>query len=190
MQFNKNPEKIDMGRKHLWWIIVCALGVLLLSSCAGSGETGAVPTTTAPTAVLRAMSPTAVPTAATANTPMTKPTGSDWAAAMQPQTVEAANVTVRVTPVALKPGEAPVFALAMDTHSVDLVGDMLKMVVLRDDSGNEYAPTAWDGAGPGGHHREGKIKFAPLTTTPKSLTLVVKNLAGVPERAFKWNVSV
>lgn len=109
--------------------------------------------------------------------------------ALQPQTVAAASVTVKVTPLTLKPGEPPMFDIAMDTHSVDLAADMLKTVVLRDDSGKEYAPTAWDGAGPGGHHREGKIKFAALTTNPKSLTLVVKNLAGVPERAFKWDVA-
>jgi hypothetical protein len=161
---------------------------LLLSACAGNGETAAAPTTAMPTAVLRAVSATAAPTPATVNTPMTKPTGSAWAAAMQPQTVEAANVTVKVTPLTLKQGEPPVFDIAMDTHSVDLAGDMLKTVVLRDDTGKEYAPSTWDGAGPGGHHREGKIKFAPVTTTPKSLTLVVKNLAGVPERAFKWDV--
>jgi hypothetical protein len=66
---------------------------------------------------------------------------------------------------------------------------MLKAVVLRDDTGKEYAPISWDGAGPGGHHREGKLKFAALTTRPKSLTLVLKDVAGVPERRFKWDVA-
>ena len=96
---------------------------------------------------------------------------------------------MKVTPLTLKQGEPPVFDIAMDTHSVDLAADMLKTVVLRDDSGKEYVPTAWDGPGAGGHHREGKIKFAVVTTNPKSLTLVVKNLAGVPERAFTWDVA-
>jgi hypothetical protein len=161
-----------MGRKYPWFFIALAFVVLFLSACAGIGEPAPAPT--APAIV---------------NSPAAKPAGSDSAVALQPQTVEAASVTVKVTPLALKQGEPPVFGIAMDTHSVDLAGDMLKTVVLRDDSGKEYAPTAWDGAGPGGHHREGKIKFGPLTTNPKSLTLVVKNLAGVPERAFKWEVA-
>ncbi len=40
----------------------------------------------------------------------------------------------------------------------------------------------------GGHHREGKIKFAALTTSTKSVTLIVKNIAGVPERVFNWGL--
>jgi hypothetical protein len=110
------------------------------------------------------------------------------ASVLQPQTAEAANVTVKVTPLALKTGESPVFDIAMDTHSVDLSADMLKSVVLRDETGKEYAPLKWDGPGPGGHHREGKLTFAELTTSSKSLTLIVKNLASVPERRFKWDI--
>jgi hypothetical protein len=161
-----------MSGKYLWLISAMTVAVLNLSACAGVGEPATAPT--APVIV---------------NSPAAKPAGPDSACALQPQTVEAASVTVKVTPLSLKNGEPPAFDIAMDTHSVDLAADMLKTVVLRDDSGKEYAPTAWDGAGPGGHHREGKIKFAALTTNFKSVTLVVRNLAGVPERAFKWDVA-
>ncbi len=114
---------------------------------------------------------------------------SNSTAGLQPQTVEGGSVSIQVTPIAFKMGAPLEFDIAMNTHSVDLADDMLKAVVLRDDSGMEYAPTAWDGPAGGGHHREGKIKFAPLTMNTKSLTLVVKNIAGVPERVYKWDVA-
>lgn len=105
------------------------------------------------------------------------------------QTVEGGSVAVTVTPTAFKVAAPLEFDIAMNTHSVDLADDMLKAVVLRDDGGKEYAPTTWDGPAGGGHHREGKIKFAPLTTNTKTLTLVVKNIAGVPERVYQWNLA-
>ncbi len=97
-------------------------------------------------------------------------------------------MTVAVTPLVLKPGNPLEFDIAMNTHSVDLSNDMLKAVVLRDDTGKEYTPTAWDGPTGGGHHRGGKIKFGELATGAKSVTLIVKGIAGVPERTFKWGL--
>ena len=76
----------------------------------------------------------------------------------------------------------------MNTHSVELADEMTKVSILRDDSGNEYKPTAWEGAGPGGHHREGKLKFAAMTTQPKYIELVIKDLAKVAERSFRWEL--
>lgn len=81
-----------------------------------------------------------------------------------------------------------VFEIALNTHSVDLSDDMVKISLLRDDAGKEYAPSAWEGAGPGGHHREGKLKFAAMTTKPKYIELVIKNLAKVSDRTFRWEL--
>ena len=160
-----------MIRKYLWFISALAFAGLFLSACGGSAVSQAP---------LAATSVASLPA---------KPADTDSSGGYQAQTIEGGNVTVKVTPLTLKTGEPPTFDIALDTHSVDLAIDILKLVVLRDDFGKEYTPTAWDGAGPGGHHREGKIKFAALTTNPRSLTLIVKNLAGIPERAFKWDVA-
>lgn len=65
---------------------------------------------------------------------------------------------------------------------------MVKISRLRDDTGKEYAPIGWKGAGPGEHHREGKLKFAAMTTQPKYIELVIKNIAKVSERAFRWEL--
>src|SRR3990172_6475879 len=54
---------------------------------------------------------------------------------------------------------ALVFAVGMDTHSVDLDAiDLSKQSVLHDDSGKEYKPVSWQSA-PGGHHRSGTLAF-------------------------------
>lgn len=83
-----------------------------------------------------------------------------------------------------------VFDIVMDTHSVDLDGyDLKALAVLKDESGNEYRPTAWDSAA-GGHHRTGKLAFALPDSLKqgeaKSVTLVVRKVAGVAERVFEW----
>lgn len=109
-------------------------------------------------------------------------------AAFETQSSAGGSVTVDVKPTTLMVGEPVVFDVAMNTHSVDLSDDMTKISTLRDDAGREYKPTAWDGPGGGGHHREGSIKFAALTSKPKYIELVIKGLAQVPERVFKWDL--
>ena len=53
-----------------------------------------------------------------------------------------------------------VFAVAMDTHSVDLDGyDLSTLVVLQTGDGRETMPVSWD-APKGGHHRKGKLVFS------------------------------
>lgn len=113
---------------------------------------------------------------------------SDSVSEFQPQTVEGGSVTVTAQPLNLKAGAPPEFDIAMNTHSVDLADDLLQAVVLRDDSGKEYAPLAWEGPSAGGHHREGVIRFDPLPIKTKTVTLIVRNVAGIAERVFKWNM--
>lgn len=158
--------------KFKWFLLT---GLLLLASLSLAACGG---TTLAPT-------PNNVGQAASASSTTNSKTERAFAA----QTVEGGSVAVKVTPLKMEPPAPLEFDIAMDTHSVDLSDDMLKAVVLRDDSGMEYAPSAWDGPTAGGHHREGKIKFAPLTMETKVLTLIVKNIAGVPERSFKWELA-
>ncbi len=98
------------------------------------------------------------------------------------------SVTVEVIPSLLALGEPVAFLVAMNTHSVDLSDDLTKTSVLRDDAGKEYPPTGWEGSAAGGHHRSGTLTFAALSGQPKSVELIVKGLAGVPERIFKWEL--
>ncbi len=91
---------------------------------------------------------------------------------------------------------APEFSVAMNTHSVDLDAvDLSQVAVLRTDQGAEVRPTGWD-APKGGHHRSGTLTF-PATTPgggvvlgdgTHSFELLIRNVAGVPERSFRWAV--
>lgn len=162
-----------MRTKYFFIPILLLFALVLLAACSG---------TNAPPASNSNSSPNESAVASTT-------AGSANSSGMEAQTVDGGSVSIKVTPAALKRGQPLEFDIAMDTHSVDLANDMLKAVVLRDDSGMEFTPTAWNGPGGGGHHREGKIEFAPLTMSTKSLTLVVKNIAGVPERIYQWDVA-
>jgi hypothetical protein len=93
------------------------------------------------------------------------------------------------------PDDGFVFNIAMDTHSVDLDGyDLSELAVLILDGELEVRPRGWD-APSGGHHRKGTLRFPDVSVdgTPievsrvRSVQLIVKDVAGVPERSFTWN---
>lgn len=108
------------------------------------------------------------------------------------QKSEGGQVTVAVTWQG--PAAGPVFRIALDTHAVELDGyDLRQLAVLRIDKGREVRPSGWD-APKGGHHREGTLTF-PATTVDgspvigpntRSVELVIRAVAGVPERIFRW----
>ncbi len=105
---------------------------------------------------------------------------------------EGGQVTVDVTWGGAATG--PSFRVALDTHAVELDGyDLRQLAVLRTAQGREVRPSGWD-APKGGHHREGTLTF-PATAADGSpmigpatgiLELVIRDVAGVPERVFRW----
>ncbi len=164
-----------MIRKLILFTTVLGLGVLLLAGCAGAPTPTSVPPPTTAATVANAGSSN--PSAPNSSGP-----------GFETQSSNGGSVTVDVKPTALTVGEPVSFDIAMNTHSVDLSDDMAKISVLRDDTGKEYAPTSWEGGGAGGHHRSGTLLFPALTSKPKSVELVIKGLAKVPERVFKWDL--
>ncbi len=85
--------------------------------------------------------------------------------------------------------DAPAFQVILDTHSVNLDGYRFEEIVrLRDGRGGEIAPAAVEGAKGSGHHGEATVRFSWPQPKPNSLELVVKGVAGVPERVFRWPV--
>jgi hypothetical protein len=104
------------------------------------------------------------------------------------QAVAGGGVTVKVTYLNPKGGDGARFQVALDTHSVNLDSyDLKTMTVLRDDAGNAYAPAAVANKG-SGHHRETTVSFAKVATGTKRVELVVKDVAGVKERIFRWDL--
>ena len=98
------------------------------------------------------------------------------------------RVRVDVRPVQLLPGKPAKFEIRMNTHSGDLSQDLLAVCTLKDSSGREYRPINWDGSPPGGHHRSGVLEFSELAEGAESITLVIREIANVPERVFNWSV--
>ena len=105
------------------------------------------------------------------------------------KTDDQVGVTIVVTPLDLAPESSEwKFDIGINTHSVELDQDMTKIVVLTDDQGKEYNPVACDCAAPGGHHREGILTFKAISPVPQSIELTIKDIGGIPERSFKWDL--
>lgn len=163
-----------MNKKLILFAMLLALVALVLAACSSV----ATPTPAPPQV------PTALPTIA-GNT--SKSTGKS-SSGLATKSNSGGSVDVEVTPTVFNIGEPIAFDIAMNTHSVDLSDDLTKIAILRDDAGKEYKPTAWEGGKPGGHHRDGILKFAALTSKPKYVELVITGLAKVPERVFRWDL--
>jgi hypothetical protein len=133
--------------------------------------------------VLGACTPTSAPaTTAPADTTVAPSTSAT-------QVRDGGQVSVAVTWKGSAAG--PVFQVAMDTHSVDLDSlDMTRLATLKTPAG-ELAPSVWD-APKGGHHRAGTLTFAATTADGQPtigagpIELVIRDVAGVPERSFQW----
>ncbi|MDP2917150.1 MAG: hypothetical protein Q8O16_04385 [Dehalococcoidia bacterium] len=108
------------------------------------------------------------------------------------QSSEGGSVTIDVKWLGLR-DNALIFDVSMDTHSVNLdVYDFKKQALLRDSEGKEYRATVWESP-PGGHHREGTLGFEFNGTlaqgTAKTFELVIRGVAGVPERILSWRLN-
>lgn len=87
--------------------------------------------------------------------------------------------------------------IKLDTHSIDLDQYQLdKLAVLRDAQGLDVPALGLESASGGGHHREAVLVFPGtdvsgkpvLGPEAKALTLILRGIGGVPERAFRWQL--
>jgi hypothetical protein len=111
------------------------------------------------------------------------------AAQLETRTNTSQGVTVKVTPKVLT-ADAPAweFAVVLDTHSADLSDDLTKTAALIRPSGERITPLAWEGTAAGGHHREGVIRFKPITPAPGTVELQIQRPGETKPRVFQWNV--
>jgi hypothetical protein len=77
--------------------------------------------------------------------------------------------------------------IVFDTHSVGLDGIVLDRAVVMRTDGTDVPPTAVEQATGGGHHREAVLVF-PAPTQPGPVQILVKNVGGVAERSFSWEL--
>ena len=105
------------------------------------------------------------------------------------QSSKAGGVTVAVTAQNLAASaKSWDFKVVLDTHSSDLSDDLLKTATLIDDKGSRHAPVKWEGAGPGGHHREGILKFNPVSPMPGAIELRITRAEEPQPRSFHWRL--
>lgn len=104
------------------------------------------------------------------------------------QTSDENRVRVDVKPITLAAGRPAVFEVRLNTHSVELDYDLTKLCLLRDNEGKTYKALNWKGSPPGGHHRKGVLEFPELQGTLQSIKLIIKDIAGVSERSFEWEI--
>lgn len=98
-------------------------------------------------------------------------------------------VSVSVTPQSLKSKTSTWnFDVGLNTHSGSIDIDLVTASELVDDKGNSFKPTAWEGSPPSGHHRNGVLKFNPISPIPKFIELKIHDVDGVSVRSFKWTL--
>lgn len=105
------------------------------------------------------------------------------------KSAEAGGVTVAVT--YLNPAEgSPSFEIKLDTHSADLDPYKLgNIAFLRDDTGKEYGIPVVESPSGSGHHRAGIIRFKGVDVSKaEAIELVIKDVAGVKERVFRFEI--
>lgn len=97
------------------------------------------------------------------------------------------GVTVTATVLPSVAAEGPLrIKVVLDTHSVTL--DELafeKIVAMKTSDGRDIPPVAIEEAKGSGHHREAVVLFDHV---PNPVVIVVKNVAGIPERSFSWEL--
>ena len=98
------------------------------------------------------------------------------------------GVTAKVTYLNPQGTEDARFEISLDTHSVNLDSyDLKALSLLRDDAGKVYQPTKVENKG-SGHHRQLVLVFPKPAPGNKRFELVIKDIAGVKERSFVWDL--
>lgn len=111
------------------------------------------------------------------------------AAELRAQRSSAGGVTVEVTPQDLAASaKSWDFKVVLDTHSGELNDDLVKTTTLLDGKGGRHAPVRWEGAGPGGHHRDGTLKFNPISPAPSAIELQIQRPGEPKPRSFRWQL--
>ncbi|MDX8143230.1 hypothetical protein SK854_13970 [Lentzea sp. BCCO 10_0061] len=95
------------------------------------------------------------------------------------RTVQAGAVEVTMTALTLDRSGAA-FELKFDTHTVELALDPAASARLTV-NGRQVEGASWDGQGPGGHHREGTLRFT--TPVPAGAAIELR-VTGFPQDAI------
>jgi hypothetical protein len=105
-----------------------------------------------------------------------------------PQVVRGGGVAVILTRLPSE-GDALRFRIEMTTHMRDLNPYRFEQIIrLRDQTGKEFTPLAVEQMMGGGHHRTAAVRFPAPDPRATVVELLVRDVAGVPERVFRWDL--
>lgn len=110
-------------------------------------------------------------------------------AGLAAQTSDENGVKIVVTPGDLS-GTATIwnFEVVLETHTHPLTDEMAEASVLVA-NGKSFPPLVWIGSPPGGHHRQGRLRFMAVTPRPSKIELRI-HLNGEPgPRTFAWSLN-
>ena len=100
------------------------------------------------------------------------------------RSVEIGAVEVSASPLQVS-DRAAAFKISLDTHSGDLGVDLKKSATLTVDA-TDWPVASFDGDGPGGHHREGTLRFRAAGAPQGEMRLRIDGLDRPAE--FTWNL--
>ncbi len=107
---------------------------------------------------------------------------------LEPKMDETGAVAIAVAPKGIfESSESWDFEISLNTHSIELSEDMVKVATLFTQitqNGEEYRAIEWEGSPPGGHHREGSLKFRPISPMPASIALEI--YINGERKNFEW----
>ncbi len=103
------------------------------------------------------------------------------------QSIKSNKVLFSVIPE-IDPGVNIRLMISMNTHSVNLDFDMLKVSKLVDPNGNEYFPDEWQGPDGGGHHRSGVLLFSDIPEDLRELNFIMIPGGRFQTLNFKWEI--
>jgi hypothetical protein len=99
------------------------------------------------------------------------------------------GVTIKVTPKSVgTPDNRWAFTVVLDTHSADLSDDLARSATLMADDGRTFRLLSWEGAPPGGHHREGVLAFDVPAPRPAVIELRIVRPGESAPRTFRWQL--
>lgn len=99
------------------------------------------------------------------------------------KTTEVNEITVEVSPRRVN-GRGAVIAIVLDTHEGALDVDLRKRSTLTVD-GTPWPVASYQGDGPGGHHREGTLRFRNAGRIAGSMRLVINGLGGTAKLSWR-----
>lgn len=108
--------------------------------------------------------------------------GADPTPGLEAQEVTSGEVDVTMEPVQLDDRGAA-FRIVLDTHAVDLAADLTRATL--EVGGTPWPVETWSGDGPGGHHREGELRFESAGPATGTAVLVLPELPEPVEASWE-----